>query len=157
MKKILLATIGIVMFSMVCPIYIQASSSEYQQWLEESYPADGPGASVIVVKDNQVLFRSASGMADMELGIPLTPENVFRLGSITKQFTAAGILLLEEQGKLKVGDNINKYLPDYPTHGHTIKIENLLSHTSGIFNYTNIHGYMEGGAIRKDVTTEELI
>ncbi|MEE4145891.1 MAG: serine hydrolase [Halieaceae bacterium] len=156
MRKASLAAIGTMIFAFAFASFVSASP-DYQQWLDEAYPADGPGAAVIVVRDNEVLFRSAAGMADMELGVPLTPANVFRIGSITKQFTAAGILLLEEQGKLSVSDNINKYLPDYPTQGHTIKIENLLSHTSGIFNYTDIPGYFDGAAIRKDVTTEELI
>ena len=156
MRKTSLATIGTTIISIVFTGFVSASP-DYQQWLEEAYPADGPGGAVIVVRDNEVLFRSASGMADMELDVSLTPDNVFRIGSITKQFTAAGILLLEEQGKLSVSDNINKYLPDYPTQGHTIKVENLLSHTSGIFNYTNIPGYFDGVAIRKYVTTEELI
>ncbi len=156
MKKTSIAAIGSMIISLVFTS-LASASPEYQQWLEEAYPADGPGAAVIVVRNNEVLFRSASGMADMELGVQLSPDNVFRIGSITKQFTAAGILLLEEQGKLSVSDNINKYLPDYPTQGHTIKIENLLSHTSGIFNYTNIPGYFDGVEIRKDVTTDELI
>jgi CubicO group peptidase (beta-lactamase class C family) len=131
--------------------------SDYQAWLEESYPADGPGAAMIVVKDEKVIYRGASGLADMELGVPLTADNVFRIGSITKQFTAAGILLLEEQGKLKVSDDISTYLPDYPMQGHAITIEQLLTHTSGIFNYTNIPDYFDGVAIRKDLSTDELI
>ncbi|NNF65950.1 MAG: serine hydrolase [Gammaproteobacteria bacterium] len=134
-----------------------ADSSLYQQWLVATYPADGPGAAVIVVKDDNVLFRSASGMADMELGVPLRPEHVFRIGSLTKQFTAAAVLLLQEQGRLDVSDNINKYLPEYPTHGHTITIEHLLTHTSGIFNYTDIPGYFGGPVIRQDLTTEDVI
>jgi len=93
MRKTSLAAIGTMIISLVFTSLVSASP-EYQQWLEEAYPADGPGAAVIVVRDNKVLFRSASGMADMELGVPLSPDNVFRLGSITKQFTAAGILLL---------------------------------------------------------------
>ena len=156
MKKIQPAAIGTIFVFLFLTSGVSAST-EYQQWLDEAYPADGPGAAVIVVKNNEVVFRSASGMADMELNVPLTPENVFRLGSITKQFTASAILLLEEQGKLSIGDNINKYLPDYPTQGHAIKIEHLLSHTSGVFNYTHIPGYIDGGEIRKDLTTEELI
>ncbi len=145
----------ILQIALTCPA--AAESTEYEQWLVEAYPADGPGAAVIVIRDNEVLFRGASGMAEMELGVPLTADNVFRIGSITKQFTSAGILLLEEQGKLKVTDDINTYLPGFPTHGHTITIDNLLSHTSGIFNYTSIPGYISGPAIRKDVSTEELI
>ena len=156
MKKIKLAAIGTMIISMFFTCFVSAST-EYQQWLDKAYPADGPGAAVIVVKGDKVVFRSASGMADLELGVSLSPENVFRLASITKQFTAAAILLLEEQNKLSVTDSINKYLPNFPTQGHTIKIENLLSHTSGIFNYTDIPGYMNSEKIRKDVTTEELI
>ena len=152
MKRIQLYVISTMMISLFFTSFVFASS-EYQKWLEEAYPPNEPGATIIVIKDNKVLFRGASGMADMELGVSLTPENVFRLGSIGKQFTAAGILLLEEQGKLSVGDNINKYLPDYPTQGHIIKIENLLTHTSGIADYNNIPGY----DAHKDVTTQELI
>ena len=66
-------------------------------------------------------------------------------------------MILEERGKLSVSDDIHKYLPDYPTQGHTITIEHLLTHTSGIFNYTNIPGYMGDGRIRMDLTTDELI
>lgn len=66
--------------------------------------------------------RGAFGVANLELGVPLEPEMVFRLGSITKQFTAAAILLLEEDGKLAVTDSINDYLSDYPTNGHTITV-----------------------------------
>ena len=104
----------ILSFALSC---FAGTSTEYQQWLQETYPGDGPGAAVIVIKDNKVIFRSASGMADMELSVPLSADNVFRLGSITKQFTSVGILLLEEQGKLSVNDDIHKYLPDYPTQG----------------------------------------
>jgi CubicO group peptidase (beta-lactamase class C family) len=81
---------------------------------------------------------------------------VFRLGSVTKQFTAAAILLLEEDGQLKVTDSITDYLPDYPTNGHTITIEHLLTHTSGIYSYTDIPGYM-ATTVRQDMTVEELV
>ena len=134
-----------------------ADGDTYSDYLNAAYPADGPGAAVIVVKDGEVLFAGARGMADLELGVPLTPDHVFRLGSITKQFTAAAIMLLEERGKLTVGDPITKHLPDYPTNGYEITIEHLLTHTSGIFSYTSIPGYMVGNEIRADLTTEELV
>ncbi len=136
---------------------VSADGDTYSDYLNAAYPADGPGATAIVVKDGEVLFQGARGMADLELGVPLTPDHVFRLGSITKQFTAAAIMLLEEQGKLMVGDPITKYLPDYPTNGYEITIEHLLTHTSGIFSYTSIPGYMMGNEIRADLSTEELI
>ncbi len=155
MKQTQLGVISTIVISIFFTSFAFASA-EYQQWLEQAYPANEPGAAVIVTKDNKILFRGASGMADMELKVTLTPENVFRLGSIGKQFTAAGILLLEEQGKLHVNDNINTYLPDFPTQGHAIKIANLLSHTSGIFDCQYTPDYDATAAVI-DVTTQELI
>ncbi len=75
-------------------------------------------------------------MANVELSVPIRPEMVFRLGSITKQFTAVAILMLMERGKLGLTDRITKFIPKYPTHGHKITIEHLLTHTSGIKSYT---------------------
>ncbi len=120
------------------------------------YSDEEPGAAIIVMRHGEVAYRGAFGMANLELGVPLEPEMVFRLGSITKQFTAAAILLLEEDGKLSVTDPITDYLPDYPTHGHTITIEHLLAHTSGIYSYTAIPGYMLT-TVRQDMTVDELI
>jgi len=114
----------------------------FDRVMKDAYPADKPGAAVIVVKDGKTLFRKAYGMADLELGVPLQPDMVFRLGSITKQFTATAILMLAEEGKLSVQDRIEKHLPGYPTHGYTITIEHLLTHTSGIQSYTGIPGWM---------------
>ncbi|MFZ6876218.1 serine hydrolase domain-containing protein [Undibacterium sp. Di27W] len=94
------------------------------------------GASVIVTRNGDTLLRKSYGMADIRQGLPLEVDMPLRVGSITKQFTAAAIMLLVEEGKLAVTDNINVYLPDYPTQGKQITIENLLTHTSGIRNYT---------------------
>src|SRR5690348_3945417 len=77
-----------------------------------TYPAGGPGAAVLVARDGRVLMRKAYGMADVELGVPLRPEHVFRLGSITKQFTAVGVLMLVDEGKLSLDDEITKFFPD---------------------------------------------
>jgi len=128
-----------------------------REQLRQAYAADEPGAAVLVMEKGKVILREGYGLANVELNVSISPETVFRIGSITKQFTAAGIMLLQEQGKLSVTDSISKYLPDYPTHGHEITIEHLLTHTSGIMSYTNIPGYMGGGDIRHDVTTDELI
>jgi CubicO group peptidase (beta-lactamase class C family) len=77
------------------------------------------------------------GKSNLELNTDLNPENVFQLGSITKQFTAIAILILEEQGKLKVTDPVSKYVPDYPS-GDKITIHHLLTHTSGIRDFTKM-------------------
>jgi CubicO group peptidase (beta-lactamase class C family) len=93
--------------------------------------------TVIVARDNDILFSKGFGSANLEWDIPNSPATKFRLGSITKQFTAASILLLEERGKLKIDDPIKKYLPDAPDAWDKITIFNLLTHTSGIPNYTS--------------------
>lgn len=124
--------------------------------LAKAIPADGPGAVVIAMKDGKTVFRKAYGMANLELGVPLAPDSVLRLGSITKQFTATAVLLLREEGKLSLSDPITKFLPGYPTHGHVITVEQLLNHTSGIRSYTGIPGYM-GTKIQADLTPAQLI
>lgn len=123
--------------------------------LTQSYKPNEPGAAVIVVKDGKVLFRKGYGMANLELGVPVEPDMVFRLGSITKQFTAVAVLMLAEQGKLSLSDEITRFLPDYPTKGHKITVEHLLNHTSGIKSYTSMPEWL--ALWRKDTTVKELI
>lgn len=114
----------------------QNSQKNYAAILAKYTQADGPGVAVIATQHGEILFQGAHGLANVELNVPLSSSSVFRLGSITKQFTAAAIMMLQEQGKLSVKDNIHQYLPDFPTEGNEITIENLLTHTSGIANYT---------------------
>jgi CubicO group peptidase (beta-lactamase class C family) len=97
--------------------------------------------SVLVARGDQVLFSKGYGSANLEWGIPDTPATKFRLGSITKQFTAASILLLEERGKLKVEDPVKKYLPDAPAAWDKMTIFNVLTHTAGIPNFTSFPEY----------------
>ena len=94
-----------------------------------------PGASIIVMRDGEPLLRAGFGLANIELGVSIQPDMVFRLGSITKQFTAVAILMLEERGQLSLQDPIERFISDYPTHGHKITVEHLLTHTSGIKSY----------------------
>lgn len=119
------------------------------------FKADEPGVTVIVTKDGKTVFRKAYGMANMAKHVPLTPDTVLRLGSITKQFTSTAILMLAEEGKLSVSDEIGKYLPGYPTNGKKITIEHLLNHTSGIVSYTSKRSFIEN--LGKDMTVAEMI
>ncbi len=123
--------------------------------LAAAYPADQPGAAALVMKDGQVVLRKGYGMANLELGVPVSPDMVFEIGSITKQFTGAAVLLLQEQGKLRVEDDLTKYLPDYPTHGETITVEHLLTHTSGIVSYTGLPEWLP--RVREDMKVEDVI
>jgi CubicO group peptidase (beta-lactamase class C family) len=97
--------------------------------------------TVLVARGGDVVLSKGYGSANLEADVPNTPATKFRLGSITKQFTAASILLLEERGKLKLDDPIKKYMPDAPAAWDTITIFNLLTHTSGIPNFTSLPEY----------------
>lgn len=119
------------------------------------FKAGDPGATVIVVKNGKTVLRKAYGMADVTKGVPMTPETSLRLGSLTKQFTAVAILMLAEEGKLAVTDDITKILPDYPAQGRKITIEHLLTHTSGIVSYTGKPDFRAGST--KDRSVTEMI
>lgn len=101
-------------------------------------PAVAPGCVVLVAKKGEIIYKKAFGTANLELNIPMQADMIFRIGSITKQFTAIAILQLVVQGKISLNDSIQKYVPDYPYKGYTITIENLLTQTSGIKDYMAI-------------------
>ena len=93
---------------------------------------DSPGAAVAVVKDGLVIYRKGFGSAQLEYGIPITPSTVFHVASVSKQFTAMAVTMLEAAGKLSADDDIHKYLPELADFGKTITIRHLLNHTSGL-------------------------
>ncbi|TMU57355.1 serine hydrolase domain-containing protein [Flagellimonas algicola] len=124
-------------------------------FLSEQDPT-GPGKVVLVAKNGNIIYKKATGKANLELDINMETDFVFRIGSISKQFTAFAILKLAEEGRLSLQDEISKYISDYPVHGHTITLEHLLTHTSGITNYTNLPKF-DGNARRKDLSPKELI
>lgn len=125
------------------------------QLLAATYPADQPGAVALIVRDGRTLLRQGYGLAHLELGVPLQPDMVFAVGSVTKQLTAAAILLLQERGKLSVDDDITKHLPDYPAHGQKITLEHLLTHTSGIPSYTGTAEWL--ARVRDDLSLPQVI
>lgn len=97
--------------------------------------------SVLAARDGEVIFEKSYGSADLEWDVPNTSTTKFRIGSVTKQFTAASILLLEERGKLKTDDLVKKYMPDAPTAWDKITIYHVLTHTSGIPSFTSFPDY----------------
>src|SRR5438477_9514768 len=107
----------------------------------QSYAADHKFmGAVLVARGNEVLFSKGYGSANLEWNIPNTPTTKYRLGSVTKQFTAASILLLEERGMLKIDDPVKNYVKDAPASWDPITIRHLLTHTSGLFNFTSLPG-----------------
>ena len=131
------------------------SNTALDAMLAAAYPTERPGAVVLVKRGDKVLLRKGYGLANLELGVPLQPESVFEIGSITKQFTAAGILLLAERGRLRLDDEITRYLPDFPTHGKKITIQHLLTHTSGIADYTHLPEW--AAHMREDLAPSAIV
>jgi len=154
MKKI--AFLLLMLLTLLSQSNCQESKSQYDQLMNEMFASDGPGGVALIAKDGEVLYRSAFGMANLELGVEMEPEHVFRIGSITKQFTACAILKLAEEGKLNLKDDITKYIEDYPTHAYTITIEHLLTHSSGIKSYTGMVEWTSE-LMKKDFTPAELV
>ena len=119
-----------------------ALRSQIDQILREAYPENEPGVAAIVVDGGKTILRSGYGLADLEHGITIEPDMVFRLGSMTKQFTAVAVMILAEEGKLSLDDDFTQHLPDYPRPKTRdgvetrVTIEHLLTHTSGIPSYT---------------------
>lgn len=116
-------------------------TAEFDKLLSAQFKPNETGATALVARKGQIIYEKAFGMASLELNVPMKADNVFRIGSITKQFTAIAILQLMEQGKLSLQDEITKFIPDYPMHGHKITIEHLLTHTSGIQSYTGMKDF----------------
>jgi CubicO group peptidase (beta-lactamase class C family) len=116
-------------------------NTEIDALIREQVDSNGPGVAVAIIKDGQVDYCQGYGLANLEWEIPITPQTVFGLGSITKQFTATAIMLLEKQGKLHLDDPIQTYLPGYPTHGRHVTLTHLLTHTAGISNFVTNPGF----------------
>jgi len=119
------------------------------------YKPNEPGAIVIITFDGTTMFRQAYGMASVAKQKALSPEATMRLGSISKQFTAVAALILIEEGKLSLADNIGSFFPDYPPRGNQITVEHLLTHTSGIVSYTDKKNF--DANIATELTVIEMI
>jgi CubicO group peptidase (beta-lactamase class C family) len=130
-------------------------TAEFDKLLSAQYKPGEPGCAALVAIKGQIVYKKAFGMANLELNVPMQPDMVFRIGSITKQFTAIAILQLMEQGKLSLQDEITKFIPDYPTQAYKITIEHLLTHTSGIKSLTNVPEF--GKYIKEDLKPAEVL
>jgi CubicO group peptidase (beta-lactamase class C family) len=119
-----------------------------------------PGCTVGLARDGQTLYTHGYGMANLEYGVPLTDSTVLESGSVAKQFTASALVLLAQDGKLSLDDDIRKYLPEVPDFGRTITIRNLLTHTSGLrdqWGLLGIEGRGPGTQVHSAATTLDLV
>lgn len=115
---------------------------------------ESPGLQVAVFKDGKPVLVKSYGSANLEQHVPVSNESVFRVGSVTKQFTAVALLLLAEEGKLSLQDKLSKYYPNFP-RAADITLEQMLHHTSGIYNYTSEANFAIDGMIHR--TTDEMV
>jgi CubicO group peptidase (beta-lactamase class C family) len=132
-----------ILLAAAAPLSAQRSRAESIRLMDsiaESPLVEGrvAGLAVAVIRGADTLLWKSYGKADLEWNVPLTPDAVFEIGSVTKQFTAAAVLQLRDEGKLDLDADITTYLPDYPTQGHRIPLRRLLDHTSGIKGYTEL-------------------
>lgn len=106
--------------------------------LMRNYAGNVPGASVLVIQDGQAVVRRSYGMADLEAGVAATSHTNYRLASVSKQFTAAAVLLMIEDGKVHLDDRVRRWLPELPAVADPITVEHLLTHTSGLVDYEDV-------------------
>jgi CubicO group peptidase (beta-lactamase class C family) len=111
-----------------------------------------PGCALAVARDGKIIYDKGYGLANVEQSVAITPQTVFDIGSTSKQFTAASILLLEKQGKLSINDDVRKYIPELPDYGNKITILHLLNHTSGLRDYLEL---MTLAGINTDGVTDD--
>ncbi len=127
-------------------------------YLKSVFPGDQPGAAVIVTEDGKTVYSAGQGLADLEAKTPVTPATVFRIGSITKQFSAAVMLQLVAEGKISLDDRLSKFFPDFPKPAADATVSQLLNHTVGVQSYTGIPGWMgDEKNTARPYTTEEMI
>jgi len=111
-----------------------------------------PGCSLAVYRDGKIIYAKGYGLANIEENVAITPQSIFDIGSTSKQFTAASILLLEKQGKLSVNDDVRKFIPELPSYGQRVTILQLLNHTSGLRDYLTL--FELAGINTDSVTTD---
>ena len=134
------------------PVQLSARVEEY---MNAAVRADHFSGSILVAKGGQAVVSKGYGMANYELNVPNTPQTVFRLASLTKAFTATAVMQLHERGQLNINDAICKHLADCPQAWQTVTVRHLLTHTSGIPNYTNFPGYERSAVL--PATHEEVV
>jgi len=151
---------AILCISLALPINVLQSGTSLDQRVDQVFAAydkaDSPGCVLGVIRNGNFIYRKAYGMGSLELGVPLSPQSVFYMGSVSKQFTAASVVLAAEQGFLSLDDDVRKYIPEIPAYGQPITLREMLHHTSG---FPDVLGLLEvsGRDPMGSHSTEELM
>ena len=125
------------------PAYAQDRTAEIDQIFAWATP-DVPGCVVAVSQHGKMVVNRAYGLADLERGVPLSTGSIFDAASIRKQFVAAAIFLLVEEGRLSLSDDVRTYIPELPDYGHTITLDHMLTHTSGLRDWVPLRNWANG-------------
>ncbi len=129
-------------------------SSKVDKLFDKWNKPDSPGCAVGIFKDGQIVYKHGYGMANLNDDVPITPATVFHVASMSKQFTAASILLLAQQGKLSLDDDVHKYIPELPDFGERITLRHLMHHTSGMRDQWSLLG-LAGWRYSQDLITDD--
>jgi CubicO group peptidase (beta-lactamase class C family) len=135
------ATLVTLVFALIAEFPVVAADAD-QQRVDQIFAVFGkagsPGCALGVIRDGNFIYRKGYGTASLELGVPLSSQSVFYMGSISKQFTAAGVVLAAEQGFLSLDDDVRKYIMELPDYGHAITLRQMLHHTSGLRDFLTL-------------------
>lgn len=144
---------NILFLTLLLPQFYLVSAQKFENKMDslissEFKETESPGLVFLVAKNGKPIYEKAIGKANLELNVDMATNQVFQIASMTKQFTAVAVLMLEKQGKLSVNDAVSKYISDYP-NGNNITLHHLLNHTSGIKDFTKIKAL-------KDISQKEM-
>lgn len=151
--------------SFVLPLFLASAASaqlpaELESRLDalfaKSVAAGSPGLVAGIVKDGKLVYGKGFGLGSLEQSAPLGPKSVIDVGSVTKHFTSTAILLLEDEGKLSLDDEVKKWIPTMPDFGKPITIRRLLNHTSGLRDYFTLFA-LKGWQLEKPITSQEVV
>ena len=133
---------GVVLFLAVLAQGLIARAQDPSQQVDQIFATfnrpGSPGCSLGVIRNGAFVYRKSYGEASLELSVPLSSESVFYVGSVSKQFTAASVVLAAEQGSLSLDDDVRKYIPDLPDYGHKITLRQMLNQTSGLRDFFSL-------------------
>ena len=139
------------------PPMARVTAEDARRTIAAALPADGPGAAVIVMQGERTLFAGGRGLADLTAGRAMTADTPVRLGSITKQFTAAVVLQLVAEGRIGLDDPVSRFFPDWPAPGAGATVRQLLNHSSGLFDFSKIPGWMMSPPSLRPNSTADLL
>lgn len=162
MKTHALLYMALVLTVCLIPVQIAARTAgdpadSTRKLLSDYSGEDVPGAAVMVMKDDDILFRENYGMASLTYGIPVSNDTRHNIGSTSKQFTCFAVALLADEGKLSLDDDVRDHLPELPDFGHTVTLRNLMTHTSGYREFLNtlaMTGYYPGSPFKREKIIE---